>query len=245
MANPRQRRKTRSGSHKPVQHSKRAKKLQKKQPPIRGPQVLQEAWDARKTVRQNYEALGLVASLNPIASGGTERAQAKRADDKEAPARLEAPSSTSTRPAGTNGVPKGFGKIIRDAEGNVVDVQLAVDEEVDEAATEGEGVDEGVPDPRGNAQLAGWVEVGSDPKKAQGPPSTAGTRQLSEARAGPVPRHTSKGEHATLQRLIAKHGEDVEAMARDVKLNVDQRTAGELKRAIRKAGGSAALGRAG
>lgn len=32
MANPRQRRKTRSGSHKPVQHSRRAKKLLKKQP---------------------------------------------------------------------------------------------------------------------------------------------------------------------------------------------------------------------
>ena len=69
--------------------------------------------------------------------------------------------------------------------------------------------------------------------------------QLSEARAGPVPRWTSKGEHATLQRLVEKHGEDVEAMARDVKLNVDQRTAGELRRAIRKAGGFAALGRGG
>ena len=65
--------------------------------------------------------------------------------------------------------------------------------------------------------------------------------QLSEARAGPVPRWTSKGEHATLQRLVAQHGEDVEAMARDVKLNADQRTAGELRRAIRKAGGTGAL----
>ncbi len=69
--------------------------------------------------------------------------------------------------------------------------------------------------------------------------------QLSEARGGPVARHTSSGEQTTLERLVRKHGEDVEAMARDRKLNVDQRTAGELKRAIRKAGGFAELGKAG
>ena len=65
--------------------------------------------------------------------------------------------------------------------------------------------------------------------------------RLSEARAGPVPRFTSKGELATLEVLVGKYGDDVAAMARDVKLNADQRTAGELRRAIRKAGGTGAL----
>jgi nucleolar protein 16 len=74
MVNPRQRRKVRS-SHKPVHHSRQAKKLLKKQPralgfflemsalptlilifdthqAIRGPKALQEAWDKHKTVRQ-------------------------------------------------------------------------------------------------------------------------------------------------------------------------------------------------
>ncbi len=68
---------------------------------------------------------------------------------------------------------------------------------------------------------------------------------LSEAGSQPVKRYTSKGELGTLQRLIGKYGEDVEAMARDRKLNADQRTAGELRRAIRKAGGFAAVGRGG
>ena len=54
-------------------------------------------------------------------------------------------------------------------------------------------------------------------------------------------RHTSKGERGTLAQLVGKYGEDVEAMARDRKVNVDQRTAGELGRAIRKAGGFAAV----
>lgn len=78
MANPRQRRKARSGSHKAVRHSNNAKKNLKKQPrqssicillcqrnyvelvslylavAIRGPKVLQDAWDKHKTVRQKY-----------------------------------------------------------------------------------------------------------------------------------------------------------------------------------------------
>ncbi|EEB92758.1 hypothetical protein MPER_08686 [Moniliophthora perniciosa FA553] len=72
MANPRQRRKARSSSYRPVSHSKNAKRNLKKMPPIRAPKVLQEAWDKRKTVRQNYAALGLIHDLNPSASGGAE-----------------------------------------------------------------------------------------------------------------------------------------------------------------------------
>ncbi|KAI0637084.1 ribosome biogenesis protein Nop16 [Trametes polyzona] len=256
MANPRQRRKLRSGSHKPVHHSRRAKKILKKQPPIRGPQVLQEAWDPRKTVRQNYEALGLAATLNPIASGGTERPLCAHPehedrlpeDQPEASTSTSAASSSSAKPAGAKGLPKGYGKIIRDADGNVVDVELADDDEEEEDAAMDEGLED-VPDPAANEQLAGWVGLGSDPRKRA--PESAGTRvvqeleQLSEARGGRVPRFTSKGELAVLRRLVAKYGEDVEAMARDRKLNVDQRTAGELRRAIRKAGGFAELGKAG
>lgn len=54
-----------------------------------------------------------------------------------------------------------------------------------------------------------------------------------------MPRFSSKGERGILRQLVDKYGQDVGAMARDRKLNVDQRTAGELKRAIRKAGGFA------
>ena len=60
--------------------------------------------------------------------------------------------------------------------------------------------------------------------------------------AKPVPRGTSKGERGYLERLVSKYGTDVEAMARDRKLNTSQNTAGQLSRAICKAGGFAALG---
>ncbi|RPD66017.1 hypothetical protein L226DRAFT_519555 [Lentinus tigrinus ALCF2SS1-7] len=248
MANPRQRRKLRSGSHKPVQHSRRAKKLLKKQPPIRGPKLLQEAWDARKTVRQNYEALGLAASLNPTASGGTERALCTHGGDEKNCEKPEASTSGSSKALGANGVRKGFGKIIRDAEGKVVEVQLGDESGEDEDMAREETMEE-VPDPSADEQLAGWVGLGSDPRtRAPQGASTGvvqGLEQLSERGAKAVERFTSKGERGTLSQLVAKYGEDVEAMARDRKVNTDQRTAGELRRAIRKAGGFAAVGRAG
>lgn len=57
-----------------------------------------------------------------------------------------------------------------------------------------------------------------------------------------APRFLSGGEVGYLSRLVGRHKEDVEAMGRDRRLNPDQRTAGELRRAIKNAGGFARLG---
>jgi len=243
MANPRQRRKQRSSSHKPVHQSRRAGKNLKKQPAIRGPKVLQEAWDKRKTVRQNYAALGLAASLTPTESGGVEKILVPHAaEDHDAPA-PEASTSAGAS-SGFKGIPKGFGRIIRDEDGNIVDVELG-DEDAEE--TPMEDIVGEVPDPALDKQLAPWVHLGS--KVQSGRPSENGSAtpivQALEglAREGGkrAPRHPSAGELATLRRLVQKYGEDVEKMARDRKLNTDQRTAGELSRAIKRAGGIAEL----
>ena len=115
--------------------------------------------------------MGLAASLNPIASGGAERrALATRAGEEaeicEKPGGSTATAGPSQTP-GANGVPKGFGKIIRDAAGNVVDVQLGDEDEEDEVdddmAREDRAMEE-VPDPSADEQLAGWVGLGSDPR---------------------------------------------------------------------------------
>ncbi|KAH9951308.1 ribosome biogenesis protein Nop16 [Amylocystis lapponica] len=245
MANPRQRRKMRSGSHKPVQHSRRAKKLLKKQPPIRGPQVLQDAWDKHKTVRQNYEALGLVASLNPTLAGGVERplpASGSRADAPDTLTRPDASSSSSVTGAGA--LPKGFGRIVRDEDGNVVDIQLGEEP----AGEELEGSDD-VLDPAHahNEEVSGWIGMGMSSQARPRVSNSENSRvvqaleQISQSRSK-VPRFSSTGERGSLVRLVSKYDQDVEGMARDRKLNPDQRTAGELSRAIKKAGGFAALG---
>jgi nucleolar protein 16 len=49
-------------------------------------------------------------------------------------------------------------------------------------------------------------------------------------------RHQSEREREWLERLVARHGDDASAMAKDAKLNPMQQTAADLKKRLRKAG---------
>ena len=78
----------------------------------------------------SYDALGLVATLKPNESGGTEHSSLEE----------ERSPSTSTRgdPKGVgelSKIPVGYGRILRDEQGNAVDIEFG-DEDV-------EGVDTG------------------------------------------------------------------------------------------------------
>ncbi len=55
--------------------------------------------------------------------------------------------------------------------------------------------------------------------------------------SAPIKRHSSTSEHTWLLQLLSSHGRDFTSMARDKKLNVWQKTEGDLKRMVRKAGG--------
>lgn len=46
-------------------------------------------------------------------------------------------------------------------------------------------------------------------------------------------RHQSSGEREWLERLVAKHGDDASAMARDLKLNPMQQTAADIRKRLR------------
>lgn len=65
--------------------------------------------------------------------------------------------------------------------------------------------------------------------------NTALERLSASARA--LPRHSSCGERSYLARLIQKYGDDYESMARDRRLNPEQKTVGELRKAVGRAGG--------
>lgn len=72
--------------------------------------------------------------------------------------------------------------------------------------------------------------------------TTEVVKSLVEESRNPVekkPRTQSEQEQEWLQRLVAKHGDDYAAMARDLKLNPMQQTAADLKRRIKKMQGSA------
>jgi len=240
MANPRQRRKAKSSSHKAISHSKRAKRVLRKMPAIRGPKTLQDAWDPSKTPRQNYLALGLQYDLNPVSSGGSE-VNLVRVINKvnEGQLHTTAQSSVSERDTVTCVLPKGFGRIIRDSSGNIVRVELPNDEEEKDASQPEPVID--TPVMMKESELRIWAD--DHPGTLQG--SSSGSMQDTvvqdlenlAASATVQQRYTSEGERLYLERLVRKYGDDLQKMARDRRLNPEQRTANELKRAIAKAGG--------
>ncbi|KAJ6488593.1 ribosome biogenesis protein Nop16 [Mycena vitilis] len=250
MANPRQRKKARSSSHKPISHARHAKRNLKKTPPIRGPAILSERWDKRKTVRQNYAALGLVHTLNPSASGGTEPVETAAGHSEDAPVNLTV-ASTSSQSNATPPIPKGHGRIVRDEAGNVLRIELADDE--DEEMPEDDGrekdMEELVPEVDQNVHQK-WVTglgggrkgrgKGDDDDVVEALERIASTNHnattLSASISGAGPRHSSGGEVAYLSRLVSQYGTDVEQMARDRKLNPEQRTVGQLTRSLKRCG---------
>ncbi|BGP20936.1 hypothetical protein JCM10213_000563 [Rhodosporidiobolus nylandii] len=309
MANPRQRRKMRSGTGK-VKTSKQSVK-NKHKVIVKGPKELADAWDKKKTVRQNYAALGLLVTSNPRQQGGlvpkahtpyaVSSATPATVEDLEAAldAQLSSDSEdegdepvASTSAAGAAKEEKlkpGMARIVRDENGNVVSIIMGtetgaeVEEKLkapvrggedseDEEGSEDEEVEEeqeektpwGAPMKDWSVQKAEEAPAFDDDedlemledepqplRTKQGIPVGGGVKKVAaksdvvrnlEQRVestGPtkVIRHSSALEKDWLVSLIAKYGNDLGKMARDRKANVWQRTQGELKRMIAKAGG--------
>ena len=122
MANPRQRRKARSGKYTGATKSARraANKRINRAPAVMGPAVLREHWDPKLTVRQkcvqrlltSYAKLGLVPTLSNQ-SGGLDPNDPFAKAMKEA---QEAPAQEQHKPK------PGMARIIRDEQGKVVDI---------------------------------------------------------------------------------------------------------------------------
>lgn len=118
-------------------------------------------------------------------------------------------------------------RIIRDDDGNIIDI---IEPSVEDQVTPwGKALPDSIADSED-------VHTFIPAKKASETEVLSHLQKLAD-QAAPVERHTSTQESQWLADLVAKHGEDVEAMAKDLKLNVWQKTQGEIKRAIRKAGG--------
>ena len=80
----------------------------------------------------SYAALGLAHTLNPLASGGAEHDPTKSVSvvsSAECAHTQLAQAGPSTRAPSTAPIPRGFGKIIRDSDGNVIRVELGADAE--------------------------------------------------------------------------------------------------------------------
>ncbi|KAF8742728.1 hypothetical protein AX14_002534 [Amanita brunnescens Koide BX004] len=181
---------------------------------------------------ESYATLGLVHTLNPIASGGSEQLL-----PRISPVILVGSGNITDTPD-FNATRKGFGRILRDEAGKVVQVTLNPEDTEDRLKDSSEVMRE--PENTQNAREKWVTNLGKQ---------NDGTSRLEKyvtvealehisvaAKTMTIARHASQGEIKYLQRLVDKYGNDMEQMARDRKLNADQRTAGELRRALKRAG---------
>ncbi len=94
-----------------------------------------------------------------MASGGVERLLGSTTIEPSMDIDQTAQASSSSL-SGPSSLRKGFGRIIRDENGNIVDVQIAEDD--DETSPEPtDRLIEDIPDPSKHNGLEGWVTLGS------------------------------------------------------------------------------------
>ncbi|KAK3684802.1 ribosome biogenesis protein Nop16 [Podospora appendiculata] len=190
-----------------------------------GNDIIAQNWDRKATLSQNYSRFGLVSKLGATA-GGPAQAAAPKASKKKDPLAIKSADHGMLRIQEVRVERDAAGKIIRVIrDANPLDDPLnALD---DYAAT--------------NAMADDGEEWGGiEDKDSHGRQSRPAVICELERQAS-VPeekhlRHQSERETEWLQRLIAKHGDDVSAMARDAKLNPMQQTRGDLARRLKKAG---------
>jgi len=250
-----QKKKNRSGVQKIRQKPKSKKKL------LQHP-LIAANWDKSATLEQNYRRLGLTAKLNKH-TGGTEkkaedvrRMRDEMANEGEGGMRKKddalAISTVQKRKERLDvhevrieRDPK-TGAILRVVEGqegkgrrranplNDPLNELDSDEEDDDDDDHEEEVRRGAAkelfDQHGHVTPAAAVDGGDDEK-------TEVVRQLEQEAGKVVPRrkqHQSEGERAFVVELVRKYGDDYARMARDTEINYMQRSAGDLKRRVKK-----------
>ncbi|KAG6356779.1 hypothetical protein INS49_014653 [Diaporthe citri] len=188
-----------------------------------GNSLIAKNWNKKETLSQNYRRLGLTAKLGK-ATGGVDPAT-----------KVSAPNGGAQDPLAvtpTSGAGAAFRsvKVERDADGKIVRV-LRKDNPLNDPLNDIESDDEG------DADDEEAEESAEATKSAAGGARATKVVDLLEAEASrPTEahkRHQSQQEREWLARLVARHGDDTAAMARDFKLNPMQQTAANIRKRLR------------
>lgn len=166
--------------------------------------------DKKETLTQNYRRLGLLSRLK-TPTGGTETQLGKTA----APSKSNPFAITTTEKALLSEA-----KVERDEDGNIIRVISRRDNPLNDPLNS---------DDEEEAEEWDGLEDGEEQSEVM--------QSLLYAAANPAPkkpRHMSDREVEWLENLIEAHGEDVNAMARDRKLNPMQQTAKDISRRLKK-----------
>ncbi|KAK2040485.1 ribosome biogenesis protein Nop16 [Colletotrichum somersetense] len=223
-----QKKKRRSGRQK-VKMPNRPKKLLN---PL-GNDIIAKNWNKKETLTQNYRRLGLTARLK-APTGGVEKTLSQVGSSAKAGA---GGSSKARDPLAIASAEEAIfeeARVERDADGKIVKIHYGSDRRSNPLndplnALESDAEDDGPEEEKG----WGGIDDESRPEVI---------RLLEKEAARPTvkkPRHMSQQEREWLERLVARHGDDVAAMARDRKLNPMQQTEGDIARRIKRLTGKA------
>jgi len=185
----------------------------------------------KETLSQNYTRFGLVAKLGKT-TGGT--APSNRSN-----------LNTATDPLAAQSAEQGLlrmqeVKVERDAQGRITRVvrdsnplndplnELDGDSDSDAEAQQAREQEQ-------QRRYEAWSGFQGEEDKERPEVLRALEREANQPTEKTV-RHQSSREVEWLQRLVARHGEDTAAMARDAKLNPMQQTAADIRRRLKKAG---------
>lgn len=219
---------------------KQSNRLKKPLNPL-GNSTIAKNWNKKETLSQNYRRLGLAAKLGK-ATGGTDRTCATASGPTAAQDPLAVtPTSGAGRGGGIRSV-----RVERDADGRILRVMHRAnplndplndiededddDDDSDDGVAEEDEMEEDEEDEDDHDE-----EDGEEDKHGK---SGKGTRvvDLLEAEANrpteKYKRHQSEREREWIERLLAKHGDNTAAMARDFRSNPMQQTEANIKKKI-------------
>ncbi|XWX00050.1 hypothetical protein V2A60_008066 [Cordyceps javanica] len=253
-----QKKKRRSGRM-PVRQSNKTKKILNP----RGNNIVAENWDKKATLSQNYRRLGLVSRLRAPTGGVEGRLDkssiaALQAAHSAADAASSSSSPSSANPFAIDSTEKAIiseARVERDASGKIIRVirpQAGHDNPLNDPLRHLDDDDEEEDGGRGGQLVVTELEDGGYQKTrkhreeheewggivdADEEGTTDVVRELVQQARNPAPRkarHLSEREAEWLGRLVARHGDDTRAMARDASLNPMQQTAADIARRLKK-----------
>ncbi|KAL2807600.1 ribosome biogenesis protein Nop16 [Aspergillus granulosus] len=229
MGNIRQARKNRSSA--PKQKPKRTGILKsgKKKINVLGNAIIAENWDRKLTLTQNYRRLGLVHRLN-APSGGSEKRKTQNG--------FEEPEDSLHIKGSVGAVVKNVAvsetKVERDPEtGKIIRVVHPDEEEIEIAGRKHRRANP-LDDPLNDLSDEDDDSTPQVNKSISHIVQQLELQANKESQAAKKPRHQSAQEQSWIARLVERHGDNYAAMARDMKFNPMQQTAGDLRRRIEK-----------
>ncbi|KAK0664013.1 ribosome biogenesis protein Nop16 [Cercophora samala] len=217
-----QKRKARSSRSKVKMPARRKKALN----PL-GNSIIAQNWDKKQTLSQNYTRFGLVAKLGKTTGGTAPNDKSKLRTDVQDPLAVQSYSNSGSLRVREV-------KVERDPDTGKILRILKDTNPLNDPLNEFESGDEESAGNKNKKEYEEWGGLAGETYEKSEVLKALEREANREVVA--KPRHQSDREREWLERLVQKHGEDVGAMARDMKLNPMQQTPGDLKRRLKKAG---------